>query len=207
MRETPTPKPPFEFIAGNCCLDFANTLDNRGDPHPKELLTEYSQLLRWGEESGLITRKTAERLRVAGQHSPARAQSTLHEAIQLREAIYHVFAAVAQRQSVPAAQLAILNKAIHNATQQLQIVRGNGGFTWDWISPDASLDSVLWPVARAAGELLTSEDLIFVGRCASDTCAWLFLDKTKNHRRRWCEMKVCGNRAKAKRYYERQKTE
>jgi predicted RNA-binding Zn ribbon-like protein len=64
---------------------------------------------------------------------------------------------------------------------------------------------MLWPVAHAASELLTSEDLAYVRRCASDSCAWLFLDKTKNHRRRWCEMKTCGNRDKARRYYQRQK--
>jgi predicted RNA-binding Zn ribbon-like protein len=64
---------------------------------------------------------------------------------------------------------------------------------------------VLWPVARSASELLTSDDLAYVRGCASETCAWLFLDKTKNHGRRWCEMKTCGNRDKARRYYQRQK--
>jgi predicted RNA-binding Zn ribbon-like protein len=41
--------------------------------------------------------------------------------------------------------------------------------------------------------------------CASEDCAWLFLDKTKNKRRRWCDMKICGNRVKARRHYERVK--
>src|SRR5437867_266741 len=36
--------------------------------------------------------------------------------------------------------------------------------------------------------------------CAADTCEWLFLDRTKNRTRRWCDMKICGNRAKARRF-------
>jgi predicted RNA-binding Zn ribbon-like protein len=60
-------------------------------------------------------------------------------------------------------------------------------------------------VSRAAAELLIGEDIGYVRQCASDDCSWLFLDKTKNHRRRWCDMKSCGNRDKARRYYQRQK--
>jgi predicted RNA-binding Zn ribbon-like protein len=84
-------------------------------------------------------------------------------------------------------------------------VHANRHFTWEWVHPESSLDSMLWPVTRAASELLTSDDLAYVRRCASESCGWLFLDKTKNHRRRWCEMKTCGNRDKARRYYQRQK--
>jgi predicted RNA-binding Zn ribbon-like protein len=58
---------------------------------------------------------------------------------------------------------------------------------------------------RAAVELLTSEDIMRVRTCADETCAWLFLDRTKNQRRRWCDMKTCGNRVKARRHYERLK--
>ncbi|WP_443691321.1 CGNR zinc finger domain-containing protein [Pseudomonas sp.] len=33
-------------------------------------------------------------------------------------------------------------------------------------------------------------------------CTWLFIDTSKNHRRRWCSMATCGNRAKAQRHYQ-----
>lgn len=41
--------------------------------------------------------------------------------------------------------------------------------------------------------------------CPGDNCGWLFLDETKNARRRWCSMDSCGNRAKAARHYARRK--
>jgi len=200
-------KPPFEFLAGNSGLDFANTVNSRTAAHPEELLTDYARLLQWGEEAGVITKKTAERLSAAGQAAPGRAQASLRNALVLRDAIYDVFSAVAQRRSAPGAQLAVLNKAISEASKHRQIVYDNQQFSWEWISPDASFDSVLWPVARAAVDLLTSRELTYVRLCAAETCAWLFLDTTKNHRRRWCEMKTCGNRSKAQRYYRRQKAD
>ena len=207
MSQSVGPRLLFEFIAGNPCLDFANTVNNRAGAHPEELLTDYSRLLRWAEEARVITSKAAECLRTAAQEAPGRARSTLRDAIALRDALYDVFAAVARQRTAPETQVALLNTALHDAWQHAQIVYGNRQFTWEWIRPDRSFDSVLWPVARAAVDLLTSEELTYVRLCAAVDCAWLFLDTTKNHRRRWCEMKTCGNRAKAKTYYQRQKTE
>jgi predicted RNA-binding Zn ribbon-like protein len=39
--------------------------------------------------------------------------------------------------------------------------------------------------------------------CRERSCAWAFYDHTKNHSGAWCEMEVCGNRAKARTYRER----
>lgn len=38
-------------------------------------------------------------------------------------------------------------------------------------------------------------------------CGWLFIDRSKNRSRAWCDMAVCGNRAKANRHYRRRKEE
>jgi predicted RNA-binding Zn ribbon-like protein len=51
----------------------------------------------------------------------------------------------------------------------------------------------------SALSVLTGSDLSRIKRCPGDHCGWLFYDATKNRRRRWCEMEVCGNRAKQKR--------
>jgi predicted RNA-binding Zn ribbon-like protein len=62
---------------------------------------------------------------------------------------------------------------------------------------------VLWPVVLAAADLLTSGDRARIHECAGPGCGWLFLDTSRNRRRRWCTMQGCGNRAKARRFYER----
>jgi predicted RNA-binding Zn ribbon-like protein len=198
-------KSPFEFTGGNPCLDFADTVDNRTSGHSRELLTDYPRLLQWGEEAGVITAKTAERLRHLASAAPGNALTTLHTSVRLRDTIYDIFSAVAQRRVIPSTALAILNKALRQAAQHAQLVHANRRFTWEWIEPESNLDSMLWPVSRAAAELLIGEEVGYVRQCASETCSWLFLDRTKNHRRRWCDMKSCGNRDKARRYYQRQK--
>jgi predicted RNA-binding Zn ribbon-like protein len=198
-------KSPFEYTGGNLALDFVNTIDSRGSEQRNELLTDYGRIVRWAEGAEVIGGKTADRLRRLAGEVPGQAQGVLRHAIQLREAIHDIFAAVVERRGIPGTALARLNASVRIAAEHARIAHANRRFTWEWVLPDDSLDSILWPVARAASELLTSDDLVYVGRCASDPCGWLFLDQTKNHRRRWCEMKTCGNRDKARRYYQRQK--
>jgi len=65
---------------------------------------------------------------------------------------------------------------------------------------------MLWPVTRAAVDLLLSDSLAQVGQCADDRgCGLLFIDTSRNHSRQWCSMDACGNRAKAQRHYRRSK--
>lgn len=206
MSQLPA-KSRFVFSGGNLCLDFANTVDNRLSERRKDLLASYGDLVHWGQEAGVVSPKNAERLRRLAEEAPGHAKSALRSAAQTREAIYSVFAAVVGRRGVPGAALGTLNTALRQASEHAQIVQRNRHFSWEWALPEERLESLLWPVARAAAELLTSEDLALVRECAAEDCGWLFLDKTKNHRRRWCDMKTCGNRDKARRYYERMRKE
>jgi predicted RNA-binding Zn ribbon-like protein len=201
------PASPFDFTGGHPGLDFADTVDDRTTDHPRELLTDYARLLEWGAEAGVITSTTAARLRQLAVEAPGKALSALRDAIRLRDAIYDVFAAVAQRRAIPGPALATLNEAVRSAAPHAQIVHANRRFASAWIEPERHLDSMLWPLSRAAAELLTGGDLGHVRQCAAEDCSWLFLDTTKNHRRRWCDMKTCGNRDKARRYYQRTKAD
>jgi predicted RNA-binding Zn ribbon-like protein len=98
-----------------------------------------------------------------------------------------------------------LNAAVRDAAERRQIVATGRGFRWRWAGGGTSLESVLWPIARSAGELLASEERSQVRVCDADTCAWLFVDRSRNRSRRWCSMDSCGNRAKARRHYSRKR--
>jgi len=84
-------------------------------------------------------------------------------------------------------------------------VRHEQHFAWGWDFYQAALDDIIWPVVRSAADLLTSDTLPMLRICAADDCQWLFMDTSKNQTRRWCNMKSCGNRAKARRHIERKK--
>ena len=93
---------------------------------------------------------------------------------------------------------------VREALAHLQLTPLEDGFRWDWSPEIDGANLILWPVARAAAELLTSDKATRVRVCEDDRgCGYLFIDQTKNHSRRWCSMESCGNRAKARRHYSR----
>jgi len=62
---------------------------------------------------------------------------------------------------------------------------------------DCALADLAEPLALALG---APESIARVRVCASETCRYVFYDDSRTHRRRWCEMASCGNRAKAARH-------
>lgn len=195
----------YDATAGRLCLDFANTLSNRLSDEPHEWLDTFTNLVTWGRLVGVLSDEVARSLLQEAAAQPEEARRALKLAIELRETIYRIFSATAAGGSPVAADLDALNTTLSQALPHLQIVPDADGFTWNWAGEEDALDSMLWPVARSAGDLLTSDELERVGECEGDGCGWLFLDMSRNHSRRWCDMGDCGNRAKARRHYRRQK--
>ena len=197
--------PRFELTGDLLCLDFVNTLDDRPSGEPKELLTHYGDLARFAEDTGIVAPHQVDRLIELSGRTPEAAQRALSDAIELRESFYAVLAAVMKKQAVPAMALAKLNGFVQDAAQHVKLVASAGRLEWRFDDPWSALDSPLWTIARSAADLLASEQLSYVRACSSKTCQWLFLDTSKNHRRRWCDMRLCGNRAKVRRFYTRKK--
>ena len=199
--------PRFELIAGAVCLDFVNTLDDRFSSEPKELLKHYVDLARFAEDAGILETAQVDRLIERSYVTPEAAQRALAAAIRMREAMNAVFVAIVNKKSVPAMALMTLNQYVQAAAQHAELVPVNGRFEWRFDGLPIDFETPLWPIARSAADLLASDQLRFVRACASKTCLWLFLDASKNHRRRWCDMTKCGNRAKARAFYDRKKKE
>jgi predicted RNA-binding Zn ribbon-like protein len=188
------PKRRFDFSGGHLALDFANTVSNRPTPARLERLDEYRNLVHFGDEAGLYPPGAVDHLYAVTGAAPGRGKTALQGAIQLREAIFAIFTAVVGRRAVPGNALALLNAWVRAGGEHARVSHTSRHFQWEYMGMDSDLYSVLWPIARSAAELLTSGELSRLRVCASPQCDWLFLDQTKNHRRRWCDMKVCGNR-------------
>ena len=203
MKITQRRPPRFELIAGNVSLDFVNTLDDR-PTKPKELIETYLDLVRFGEDAGLLSAPQADRLFERSYLEPDLAARALDDARELREAIHDVFWAIMNQHPAPPAALARLNADAQAAAGHMHLVATKNGFEWRF-DDFRGFDSLLWPIARAAVDLLASDQLAYVRPCLSKTCEWFFLDTSKNHHRRWCNMTSCGNRAKVQRFYVRKK--
>jgi len=135
----------------------------------------------------------------AAAHDLDAAKRALKRAIDLREAVDAVFRGIAQNRRVDVKALARLNVFVADTFARARLAIEGGTLTLQ-ASPVDPLDAVSTAVVRAAVDLLTSDAAKRIGRCADDTCAWLFLDTTRSGTRRWCDMKQCGNRNKVRRF-------
>jgi len=196
----------FDLTGGLLCLDFANTMDDRADEHPQELLVSYGDLVAWSSQAQLLTEQEARQLLEKAEKHNSETNRVLKRAVEVREAIFRIFKAVAESESPEDEDLVRLSTLVAEAQEHARIVPGTHGFHWDWAGTGSELDCMLWPVVHSASDFLTSDELDTVRVCASDTCNWLFIDTSKNHSRRWCNMKSCGNREKARRFYSRKKS-
>jgi predicted RNA-binding Zn ribbon-like protein len=198
----------FEFIGGQVCLDFANTVGGIRGGQAQETLTSYADLIAWSLQAHLLTEEEAARLLPLEQSAGVEAAAVLERAYTLREALYSIFTAFVNRVAPAPDDLDILNRELERGMAGAHIIATVDGFALAWGSTNAApaLDQMLGPVARSAATLLTSEERTRLRQCASPTCGWLFLDNTKNHRRQWCAMTGCGNKARVQRYRQRQRS-
>jgi predicted RNA-binding Zn ribbon-like protein len=185
---------------GEPCLDFVNTASGRSEGPLREKLHGYGDLVTFAERVGVVEPELGARLRSLAAEAPAEAEAVLERARALREAIFRLFA----RPSSSAADLVLLGEEAGRAAAARRLMAEGDGYRFSWPQSDR-LERPLWPLAFSAGDLLTSEERNRVKECAADNCNWLFLDVSRNRSRRWCDMAVCGNRAKARRFSERQR--
>lgn len=193
----------FQLVAGHLALDFANTLDNRYDPERRlDLLPTYERFLAFTKESGVITGKQVRKLLLKTSERDAR--RALDQILELRETLYFLFRSVATGQMPDQSGcLRTLNRFLAEARVPEMIEWRKPNFTRRCRNLAEKPTGPLWPVIDASANLLTSPDLHYVRECGEKACRWLFLDRSKNHSRRWCDMQVCGNRSKARRFQAR----
>ncbi|MEI6170867.1 MAG: ABATE domain-containing protein [bacterium] len=205
MSETGHEVKNLKRVGGVICLDFANTVNHRRAEEYEEVLRDYEDLVVWSGHAGILTKRQTEALLRGASWKPAEAKRAYTRAIELREALYRTFSAWSRGCPVDPIDLDRLNAVLSTALGHLRLESRNGGFAWAWHGVDEELNLPAWIVARSAAELLSSDRLPSVHECAGDNCGWVFLDVSRNHSRRWCDMADCGNRAKARRHYARKR--
>ena len=194
---------PEETLDAGRALAFVNTLSARPTESPSERLVSYEALVDWAVEEKLIAGAAGKRLTAHARRHPQLAASALARAVELREAVYDTIAALDAKRTPPPGALETVARDLAAAYSSGRLVLHEG--TLHWVSGNEDdLDRVLWEVARTVGRLVTSSRLAKVRLCAAADCGWLFLDETKNRSRRWCDMKLCGNREKLRRFRARQ---
>ncbi len=188
------------LTGGRLCLAVINTISWRRSDEPHDHLDSYGDLIDVATASGRLP--DGETLRVLAKRDAGPAELVLARVVELREQLYDIFSAVSAGENLPAVPLSRLNDVVGQALSQFQLTSVGGSAQIDWRSP-VDVNLPLWLIAMSGAELLTGDSLDRIKQCPDDRCGWVFFDASRNRSRRWCEDSQCGNRARAKRYYER----
>ena len=210
MSKTKGHQPLFDLCGGHAALDFVNSLDKRfREAGPVELLADYGDLLRFAEQTALLDTRQVRRL--ANSVNQGAAARALRSARELREALAATFYGSVDSHPPLAADIRTLERHFHSASEHRELrweqpaesSNGRSGIGWDWGRFETNAELPVWILSQAASQLMLSDAMDRIRACGVETCRWLFLDTSKNHTRRWCNMRVCGNRMKARRFHAR----
>lgn len=179
---------PVRLVSGRLCLDFLNTADwsSAGDV-VHEKLTDQKDLAIWCRAIDL------------GKQPDMKGQAAMDELKAFRASLRCLFLAAIMGKKPKKKDLTRFNQVFEFGTSFAPLTMRRGALAFN---KDLSVVQTIGLSALAA--LTQPTEIGRVEVCPSDGCGWLFLDESKNRRRRWCSMETCGNRAKARRHYQRQ---
>lgn len=196
----------IRLIGGMGVLDYVNTCNGRRPgtslQEVVDKLSSLEDIVHWFLRAGLIEPEEHGHLLQLVHDASWQTVTAFEQLIACRESLYQLFLPVALGHSVDQDRLGELNHMLAITSAQRLLVSTPLGVIWRWRSCNTLEDMTSGFIGRMASEaaaLLTSSDLVRLKACATPDCDWLFIDTSKNGRRRWCQMNLCGAREKAKR--------
>jgi len=200
---------PFGFIAGDLSLDFVNTVDWTSRGPARDRLGSYGRVIEWAMAAEILDERSASRLERRAFMRQRDASAALETARALRWTLRRLVSAIAENdRAVASVRLPLdeLNAFVADvyAHTRLTIPSAQRGtrsspLTFTWSDDADRLDLPLWHIVRSAAGLLTSSDAERLRVCAGGDCGWVYVDRSRNGLRRWCEMSTCGTAEKTRR--------
>ncbi len=187
-----------DIIGGNSALDLVNTVSGWGCD-PEDWVPDVASFLVWARMSGVLDKRETEQAARLVESSPA-AERVLASVKGLRFALWSLISSLQHRKPAKPGDLSVINDWMRRLAlaEQVAVKRGKINFA---INRDISLLELTGlRVTAAALSLLRNPPAGRIKTCPGENCDWKFLDRSKNRSRRWCDMAVCGNVAKAREY-------
>jgi len=191
-----------DIIGGDAALDFVNTVTGR-DQSPRDWIDTYERLLDWAAFVQLLPERILRALAKKAQAEPRAAALALARAKVLREALFELVTRIISRSAPPKQALALLHR-YWIAGIKAHELRFDDGRVFVNLRNDAlDLDLIASLIAYRMVEQVLALPMERLHICQGSNCSWVFIDSSKAGRRRWCDMAVCGNAAKSRRFQER----
>ncbi len=181
-------------------LDFVNT-DSAAQSVHGDLFRNLDGLLTWLTDHAALDEERASGIRRRALLQPAAAAASVVDARRVRAALRVLAERGASSPRACEDAVAEINRVLGRSagTRRLEHMP-DGTYARVFVPTGDAFAGLMIPVVDSAADALVAMDLPRVRRCADSRCNRVFLDTTKNGRRRWCDMGTCGNRAKAARH-------
>jgi predicted RNA-binding Zn ribbon-like protein len=190
-------------IGNRLFIDFVNTAYRETEGH--DPLAGWLDLVHFLRLAEALPEAELDALdRIGSNRAPgAETAAAMAEARRLRAALKALTAALVSSRPARAEWVKTINRALAAADGGVRL-RAEGN-RWRLASIPAAIGPrlALAPIARSAADFLANDDVPRLRRCAAPACVLYFYDISRNGRRRWCRMALCGNRAKARAHLNR----
>ena len=191
----------FLFVGNAVVLDFVNTRPVP-DGEPTELLKDFGAVLRWFQAAELLWPVEVASL----EHqwgSTVRAERTTEAMRELREDLRNEILSWEHGGAIHGSTIDHLNSLLADHPMRTKLkANGSAPLAELWFEVREPED-LFAPLAHSAASLFTTVDRKRVRKCAR--CVLHFHDTSKKGTRRWCSMRLCGNRLKVAAYAARQR--
>jgi predicted RNA-binding Zn ribbon-like protein len=193
---------PDDIVGGDAALDFINTVAGR-DRSPRDWLDSYARLLEWAELVQLLPEPHLRSLKRKAHNDPTGASAALARAKELREALFALITGIVVGRAPPKSAFDLLREYWIRgiSAHELHFVDGHIAPALDRNAVGFDLIASVVAYRMVEHVLRFPKDRLRI--CQGPDCSWLFIDRSKAGRRRWCDMAVCGNSAKSRRFYAR----
>jgi predicted RNA-binding Zn ribbon-like protein len=190
---------PQDFVGGELCLEFTNTVGDHSKTRDLERLTDWDAVLDWAVAAGALNAAEAQELRKIGGSDSAAARRALQGLLHFRNVLFRVLSALAAGRAPVRKDLEGVEIAVLGALRSAHLMKQNRTFEWVVNQSESPMKTPLARIALSTLRLLQGPDLSRLREC--QRCSWLFVDRSKSHGRRWCRADACGNRARVARHY------
>ena len=210
------------FVGERLWLDFVNTepvspsaarhagaalADVADAPlHAADALRDFDTFVWWLECAAVLDAERAQGIRRRALQQPSGAAATLVDARRVRATLRVLAERGTGSPQVRLEALSEINRVLGRSAGTRRVeLRSDGSYARAFVPVGDAFAGLMIPIVESAADAMILGELGRVRRCADSRCPRVFFDRTKNGRRRWCDMATCGNRAKAARHRARRK--
>ncbi|HDY84376.1 hypothetical protein LCGC14_0741230 [marine sediment metagenome] len=183
-------KKQYLFVANNLSVDLINTEFNvRGELI--DLFMSEEDVAEWLDQANI--------------HADFAQELELKKLLEFRKKARLILTEIIDNESLDEGDIASLNDYLKNYKSHYQLEISSEGYQLNNSKTYYSTEELIGFFAFELATLLASDQWKYLKRCLNPDCVLMFVDNSRSHKRRWCSMDTCGNRAKVSKHYRKVK--